>query len=1722
MALRDLTSDELGAFAASNDSSLIDAEAPNNTIYDADNDRVLSLPQSLDDAETKFIIDRDIDGKTDFFGFEAMKQYPKLAFGDNSVTGFPEFDRGVAFFFAASPQDVGEWGVEQAELALTEESTPATDFAAISPLEIASKPQVAFRAITRLFDKEAALLEGSQLLIERNKKYMAQSGYAKREGDGIAHDLGQGFGSLLASLGVAAGTRSPATMIALFGGLQKSRVYREAREAGLDPAEASDISTIAGLAEGALEKVGMDRFLHAFKGNSAVKRFIQGALIEGVQEASQQGSEELITEAAGVRNQPWETITENILYSAALGSILGGPANVAIGAFVQKEAEEQGLPPDQAKKLAKYAEENVDLVQEDMAEFIRKEVSPIAADQPKAMEFMKLMQKFDNRVDLVDPAALEPTQRAAFDEYLNYFNSAVTSPSSREAVEKDLFNRIISQPIPARMNEESWRDLAMGASKLVGARADAASRALGITPKQWFESKNLRVEVSRTPEQAKEVYQAKLDDLRSLPQEETEEVDPEARQAIQNRLDDARAVPKPQKGQKKPIIAWLRKQGGVQLGTPLAGELYSMGINNKTAPGLFKKGKPKGASLVGASERTDAGDLDNIPASEFNAEFGVVAIEDGNGYVDRNWLLDQIRDETFGKRLGDELKVPVADESFIQALDQAGLDYRTATADQVLAALGTDGDVLAAARAMGENLTPKQTKQVLGILEANPDFTLEDAIAEWQERAAIMGERGSLRQESPWAQEQMKKPASWIIRDKKTSKAVMETFSQDVVDKLNTSKYEAVPILEYLRGLNEEKVLSDEKSVLKQEEQTVLPGAERITDRELAERKMQERLRSRKEQQPMDVGMFGDEAKQGTLFQKQSPQASRNIITKMQEDSLLYFAEQQMGAKSAAALLQRAKNNTLTESDKQLPNGLGERAEALSRRYSEATVLAQREGNEKGSITFAPDETIIRLFENADPSTLLHELGHLFLRDMRSVAAATDRPMVKRDYQVVKQWLGVKGNTFTEQQEEKFARGFEAYLREGNSPSPELDGVFARFKEWLTAIYRSIRDLDVEISDEIRQVFDRMLGGDFARTEEQITRRNEQQLERDYAKVALPPPSSLPGDTGKVFRDIGGLANDAFTPVSTRLGSIDVKLKHAVRKFLFRTGLYSHEDRVAVKGFVEAVGDKFEEADYRIFDLALKNRDTVKAEELIEKYGIQKEWGEVRKVLDDLYNEALDVGLDMGYVQDYFPRQVKRGTALEYMAALRKRADWGEIQLALEEADPHGDFTVEEKASFVNTYLRGFTSNRLNLTKPSFTKERKIDYVTPEFNQYYDDSMSTLLQYIGGLRHGIESRKLFGKSEKDTEHNIGKYVLSLIEDGTIAANQEQELARILKAVAEPTGTRGAVAWAKNASYIYLMGNLTSAITQIQDLAFSLAFNGYYRTTGAFLRSVVRRPVLRKEDIGIENILQEFEDNTRASNAVRKVFRYVGLEHLDNIGKETYITAAYSRLRAANKKGAPKWKQHLKDVFGPEAAQVAKDLENKVMSENVKYLLFSELSDVQPISLAEMPIGYLRGGNGRVFYMLKTYTVKQIDIYRNKIFAEIASGDPKRMAVGVNNLVQLAVALMVMGMASDALKDLILGRPIEMDDLITDNILKLFTLTKYQIYKGRQDGIAQTFWRTLFVPPAAQPIDDVMKDVIDIGFGDKDIKDSETAGKVPFIGKFYYWWYGGGRTKIEKE
>lgn len=145
-------------------------------------------------------------------------------------------------------------------------------------------------------------------------------------------------------------------------------------------------------------------------------------------------------------------------------------------------------------------------------------------------------------------------------------------------------------------------------------------------------------------------------------------------------------------------------------------------------------------------------------------------------------------------------------------------------------------------------------------------------------------------------------------------------------------------------------------------------------------------------------------------------------------------------------------------------------------------------------------ERIVELFKTADKSTFMHEMGHVFFDDIKTLAEMENAPeQLVLDWNKLKEWTGWNDNeTNNTDAHEKFARGFEAYLREGEAPTKFLERTFRRFSKWLSAIYRAVSRLGGLPPKEIREVMDRMLA-----TQEDIEAYAEQQQLEQFEKTEL-------------------------------------------------------------------------------------------------------------------------------------------------------------------------------------------------------------------------------------------------------------------------------------------------------------------------------------------------------------------------------------------------------------------------------------------------------------------------------------------------------------------------------------------------------------------------------------------------------------------------------------------
>src|SRR5579885_3167205 len=155
----------------------------------------------------------------------------------------------------------------------------------------------------------------------------------------------------------------------------------------------------------------------------------------------------------------------------------------------------------------------------------------------------------------------------------------------------------------------------------------------------------------------------------------------------------------------------------------------------------------------------------------------------------------------------------------------------------------------------------------------------------------------------------------------------------------------------------------------------------------------------------------------------------------------------------------------------------GEKPEELAQPARGGIVLNPAREPGRDFLGVSDIKPILRLTKDANASTFIHESGHQFLAELLRDAEHEAAPaQLKADARTALAWLGAENaGNLQRKHHEQFARGFEQYLREGTAPSAGLARVFAQFRQWLLAIYETLKGLGKPISEDIRGVFDRLL-----------------------------------------------------------------------------------------------------------------------------------------------------------------------------------------------------------------------------------------------------------------------------------------------------------------------------------------------------------------------------------------------------------------------------------------------------------------------------------------------------------------------------------------------------------------------------------------------------------------------------------------------------------------------
>lgn len=640
-------------------------------------------------------------------------------------------------------------------------------------------------------------------------------------------------------------------------------------------------------------------------------------------------------------------------------------------------------------------------------------------------------------------------------------------------------------------------------------------------------------------------------------------------------------------------------------------------------------------------------------------------------------------------------------------------------------------------------------------------------------------------------------------------------------------------------------------------------------------------------------------------------------------------------------------------------------------------------------------------------------------------------------------------------------------------------------------------------------------------------------LQAAVPEVAMTPDGTLVRGAKKAVEGVDKILG----ALTTRIRQISPVVANKLRKFDFQAHQREASYNEGLVDFVEGL-KHIPKAQRKQVNVALMNRDVEKVKEILAPYqnvkvgvpGARRQVNmlqatdSMRSTLERVHRDYLEAGFDIGYLDDFYPRIVKDYEGLARSMGRQPADSWTQ-QVKKFRNDNKRDMTPEEAADLWNKMFQG-------RKKPAVAggvegKVRTVENVTEDMLRFYEDPEAALLSYARHAAHGIEKSKFFGRHSarlglnSNVEDSIGALLQAEHKAGNLKFSDFEDLRQLLQARfigGEITPAKG-ITGTKNVFYTTTLGNPISALTQIQDLGLNAYMHGIGNSVVAAIKSLTGNQRISVRDLGLSEVAADMAETRGTAKILNSALKFSGFKWTDRLGKDSIINAAFRKaskqLAKPGSKGEEAFRKEWGPVFGDELEQLIQDIRDDSVTQNVKLMLWNRLADMQPISPSEMPEAYLTSPNGRIFYMLKTFTIKQLDLIRNQIYNR-AKTDP----VGAGKeMVKLAAAVSASGISVDALKDYVQGKPVNVDDwddAVVGTLLKHVGLSDYLLEQKLAKGKIGEGLASMITPPLGA-VEDVVRDLANFG------QSFNTLKNVPLVGKLLYMHFAGGAEKaIERQ
>lgn len=527
---------------------------------------------------------------------------------------------------------------------------------------------------------------------------------------------------------------------------------------------------------------------------------------------------------------------------------------------------------------------------------------------------------------------------------------------------------------------------------------------------------------------------------------------------------------------------------------------------------------------------------------------------------------------------------------------------------------------------------------------------------------------------------------------------------------------------------------------------------------------------------------------------------------------------------------------------------------------------------------------------------------------------------------------------------------------------------------------------------------------------------------------------------------------------------------------------------------------------------ALSTRDKRIIDTTLRHYGgdgAVKAFEKVRRELDTLEDGLVNYGLISKSEVDYFPFRVKDieglKNKLKEMGRGEGFADELDAALAAAEKKKGEPLTDIEKDVVTNKVLEPYVGKKLGANTPGFAKARTIQRIDEQLQPFYYDPIETLNSYGVQANKYIQRAKFFGKDlrkvSKDgrqvvsVDESIGALINGMKERGELTKQKAFELGYLLRNRFGPAeeAASAPVQSLKNIGNSLLLSNVFSAAVQLSDGAMSFARYPADAVLAA-TRMAFRKKRLDISDFGLtDHIAHDFISTDWMSKLTKQSLKWGGFRAVDETMKNLIINTQVERLsrQAKSESGQAAIKAEFDRYLPGTADSAIKALQKGEINDAVELLAYTRLTDMQPLTAWELPAYYHNFGGknkdlGRLLYHMQTYNMRVMNYMYEKAGRDMRSGDARKFARGVRNLLGITTVLGVAGAATDKLKDLIsyaLGMGENKEEItlkpedIPLNMLKLLGMSQYDYQKMADDGLMEQLVKSK-IPPVFRILDDV--------------------------------------------